>query len=600
MTRLDHGVIGNGSVLGLVSPQAAALEWLCMPRFDSPSVFGRLLDRGKGGVFRILAPEGAGEGGELRGDMAYLPNTNVLRTRFLGRDGSWEVLDFAPRLPKGWGVDAPIQVMRVLRPLHGLNRLRVDFDPRLDYARGGTRLIPRTDAIEIQGGGGPLLLQTNLPVSYVLGKRDFVLDGPVFFALTYGGNGSLTLSQALQALDLTIEGWRRWAKTCALPLFKPELVLRSALCLKLHAFEDTGAIIAATTTSIPEALGTPRTWDYRFCWLRDAAFVVEALRRLSHLREGEKFLRFLRNVAEAGPLQPLYGIDGNPCAPETHLDHLEGFGGAKPVRIGNAAVEQRQHDLMGELVLCLETMLRDPRLVHEDDHRFFPLVQRLVEEAIEAAPRPDTSIWEFRSLLRNYTFSRAMCWVAVHRGAAIARRFGEEALAERWEAIAAREQALILERGFSRERGFFTQALDGQFPDAANLLLPTLGLLDAKDPRFLATLDAYGAQLTEGGLMLRYRNEDDFGETTSAFTICSFWWAEALALAGRLEEAVEVFERISAHANPVGLFSEDIDPATGRLLGNFPQAYTHVGLIHAAITISELLEARDGKVRPWS
>ncbi|OQA38286.1 MAG: Trehalase [Acidobacteria bacterium ADurb.Bin340] len=600
MTHLDHGLIGNGSVLGLVSPHAAALEWLCMPRFDSPSVFGRLLDQKKGGAFRILAPESAGEGGELRGDMAYLPNTNVLRTRFLGPDGSWEVLDFAPRLPKGWGVDAPIQVMRVLRPLHGLNRLRVDFDPRLDYARGETRLIPRTDAIEIQGNGGPLLLQTNLPVNYVLGKRDFVLDGPVFFALTYGGNGSLTLPQVLQALDLTIEGWRRWAKTCALPLFKPEMVLRSALCLKLHAFEDTGAIIAATTTSIPEALGTPRTWDYRFCWLRDAAFVVEALRRLSHLREGEKFLRFLRNVAEAGPLQPLYGIDGNPCAPETHLDHLDGFGGTKPVRIGNAAVEQRQHDLMGELVLCLETMLRDPRLVHEDDHRFFPLVQRLVEEAIEAAPRPDTSIWEFRSLLRNYTFSRAMCWAAVHRGAAIARRFGEDALAERWETIAAQEQTLILDRGFNQDRGFFTQALDGQFPDASNLLLPTLGLLDAKDPRFLATLDAYGEQLTEGGLMLRYRNEDDFGETTSAFTICSFWWAEALALAGRLDQAVEVFERISAYANPVGLFSEDIDPAAGRLLGNFPQAYTHVGLIHAAITISELLEARDGKVRPWS
>ncbi|HOD32369.1 MAG TPA: glycoside hydrolase family 15 protein, partial [Holophaga sp.] len=285
---------------------------------------------------------------------------------------------------------------------------------------------------------------------------------------------------------------------------------------------------------------------------------------------------------------------------ETHLDHLDGFGGTKPVRIGNAAVEQRQHDLMGELVLCLETMLRDPRLVHEDDHRFFPLVQRLVEEAIEAAPRPDTSIWEFRSLLRNYTFSRAMCWAAVHRGAAIARRFGEDALAERWETIAAQEQTLILDRGFNQDRGFFTQALDGQFPDASNLLLPTLGLLDAKDPRFLATLDAYGEQLTEGGLMLRYRNEDDFGETTSAFTICSFWWAEALALAGRLDQAVEVFERISAYANPVGLFSEDIDPAAGRLLGNFPQAYTHVGLIHAAITISELLEARDGKVRPWS
>ena len=379
------------------------------------------------------------------------------------------------------------------------------------------------------------------------------------------------------------------------------MVLRSALCLKLHAFEDTGAIIAATTTSIPEAMGTERTWDYRYCWLRDAAFVVEALRRLGHLREGERFLRYLRNVAEAEPLLPLYTIDGHPSAPEEILGHLAGFGGQGPVRIGNAAVLQRQHDLMGELVLCLETLLRDPRLIHDRDSlRFFPLIRRLVEQAIALAPQPDTSIWEFRSPLRNYTFSRAMCWAAIHRGAAIARSIQDTALAAAWEHIADREKAVILNRGFSPRQGYFAQILDGTLPDASMLLLPTLGLIEPKDPRFLSTLDHYGRLLTEGGLMLRYRNPDDFGIPTSAFTICSFWWAEALALAGRLEDAVEVFERICAFANPVGLFSEDIDPATGRLLGNFPQAYTHVGLVNAAITLSGLLEARDGKVRAWS
>ena len=411
----------------------------------------------------------------------------------------------------------------------------------------------------------------------------------------------MTLARVTQELQLTTDGWDRWSKACGLPLFQPEMVLRSALCLKLHAFADTGAIIAAATTSIPEAMGTGRTWDYRYCWLRDAAFVVEALRRIGHLREGERFMRFLRNVAEAGPLQPRYAVDGGRSAPEEILDHLAGFGGQGPVRIGNAAVSQRQHDLMGELVLCLETMLRDPRLVHEEENvRFFPLVRRLVEEAITLAPQPDTSIWEDRSLLGNYTFSRAMCWSAIHRGAAIARTFGEFSLAGKWEAIANREKAVILERGFNPELGFFTQTLDGLFPDASMLLLPTLGLIDPKDPRFTATLDHYGQLLTENGLMLRYRNPDDFGRPTSAFTICSFWWAEALALAGRLDEAVDVFERVCSLANPVGLFSEDIDPATGRLLGNFPQAYTHVGLINAAMTISELMEARDGKVRAWA
>lgn len=593
--HLDHGLIGNGSLLSLISP-TGAIEWLCLPRFDGPAVFARLLDERAGGVFRILA-----RGSEILGEQAYLPSTNILRTRFQDGEGQWEIIDFAPRLPRDWGEEAPIRLHRLIRPLGGRVRLTVDFDPRLDYGRGPTRSLALHDRIKVQGPGGPLYLQTNLPLSYVMGRKEFTLDGPVHLSLSYGAAPPMTLGRVQRELESTMDGWVRWAKTCGLPLFKPELVLRSALCLKLHVFEDTGAVIAATTTSIPEAMGSERTWDYRYCWLRDAAFVVEALRRIGHMREGERFLRYLRNVAEAGPLQPLYGIDGSLSAPERILGHLAGFGGQGPVRVGNAAAHQRQHDLMGELMLCLETLLRDPRLAHDEENLgFFPLVRRLVEEAILLAPRPDTSIWEYRTLEDHYTFSQAMCWVAIQRGAAIARGFGEQTLARKWQAIADLEKAVILERGFNARLGFFTQTLDGIFPDASLLLLPTLGLIEPRDPRFLATLDRYGELLTENGLMLRYRNPDDLGAPTSAFSICSFWWAEALALAGRLEEAMAVFERVCAFANPVGLFSEDIDPATGRLLGNFPQAYTHVGLINAAVTLSELLEARDGKVRAWS
>jgi GH15 family glucan-1,4-alpha-glucosidase len=592
---LDHGAIGNGRVIALVSP-TSAIEWLCLPRFDSPSVFARLLDADKGGTFRFLHGDQ-----EMRGHLRYLPNTNVLSTRFECGGDAWEVLDYAPRIPEGLGVRVPLEIVRILRPLAGAPKLRVDFDPRPDYGRARVELRETTHGIEVLGSPTPLHLATNLPCPYVLSKREFVLTKPLYFVLTYGRREwPPTLATAFHELELTVAGWRAWAKTCALPNFAAPQVLRSALCLKLHAYHDTGAIIAASTTSIPEAMRTPRAWDYRFCWLRDAAFVVEALRRLGHLNEGELFLNFLRDVAESGPLQPLYGIDGERNLREERLTHLAGFGNSGWVRIGNAASEQKQNDLMGELVLCLETLLTDPRIVDEDSGRFTPLIQRLVEESIEAAPTPDTSIWEFRSLQNVYTFSRAMCWVAIDRGASLARRMGRDDLADRWAPIAAREREEVLRRGYNEQLGFFTQTLDGQHPDASLLLLPTIGIIDARDPRFVSTVDAYEQRLVAGGLMRRYTSEDDFGETHSAFTICSFWWAEALALMGRLERAIEVFERITRHANPVGLFSEDIDPETGALLGNFPQAYTHVGLIHAAMTISELLEARDGRARAWT
>ncbi len=591
---LDHGAIGNGRILALVAP-TSAIEWLCLPRFDSPSVFARLLDTRCGGTFRFLTPRG-----ELRGLSTYVRNTNVLVTHFVADDDEWEVVDFAPRIPAGLTVQVPIELVRLVRPLRGRPRLIVDFDPRPDYGRTVPSITETTIGLEVHCGDAPLQLLTNVPVPYILGKREWALDGPAWFVLRYGRGGDVpTLAQLRQQLETTIAGWRRWCQTCALPFFQPQRVLRSALCLKLHAYHDTGAVIAAATTSIPEAFGTPRTWDYRYCWLRDAAFVVEALRRLSHLDEGEKFLRFVRDVAETAPLQPLYGIDGRMDLEEIELPHLAGFGGNGHVRVGNAAVHQRQNDLMGEVILCLHSTLLDPRLVDEDQQLYFPLIRRLVEQAIAAAPTPDTGIWEFRSTLNIHTFSRAMCWAAISRGAGLARRFGHADVAAAWDAVADAERQIVLDRGFNAQLGFFTQALDGTNADAANLLLPAIGIIDARDARFVRTVRQYEDQLLDRGLVMRYRNPDDFGLPTSAFTICSFWLAEALALIGRLDDAVQVFERVVRYENPLGLFSEDIDPVTGAQLGNFPQAYTHVGLIHAAITIGELLEARDGAVRAW-
>lgn len=595
--KLDHGVIGNGRVLALVAP-SSSIDWLCMPRFDSPSVFARLLDEEKGGSFRIeLVEDGT------QASQSYVKNTNVLRTQLANDNDAVEIMDFAPRTPKDWIVEAPISITRLVRPIRGAPRIRVVFDPQLDYARGKTELLPTVRGLEVRGEDGSMLhLETNAPIDYLLGRRDFVVTSPIYFTLTYGRTpAGSTYAKVMHDLHLTIDGWQTWARSCALPLFAPDRVLRSALCLKLHAYEDTGAIIAATTTSVPEAMGTQRAWDYRYCWLRDAAFVTEALRRLSHLHEGERFLMFLRDIAEGGPLQPLYGIDGRRELPEKMLPHLAGFNGNGFVRTGNAAAYQHQSDLTGELVLCLDTMLEDSRILTGAKEPYFPLVRRLVEEAIEQAPREDTSIWEFRSILKHFTFSRAMCWAAVERGSKIAKHFGETDLAARWSAIADKEREVVLARGYNAKEGHFTQELDGHEADASLLLLPTIGLVDAKDPRFTSTVEQFRKKLcSKAGLLKRYVSHDDFGETTSAFTICSFWWAEALAMAGKLDEAIEVFDRVCKFANPVGLFSEDVESETGALLGNFPQAYTHVGLIHAAITIGELMAVRTGKVRAWT
>jgi GH15 family glucan-1,4-alpha-glucosidase len=590
---LHHGAIGNGRVLALVAPDTS-VDWLCLPRFDSPSVFARLLDQERGGSWAFKPVE------DWHATSGYIRNTNVMRTAVETAGGSFELYDFAPRIMQGLRVDAPIELCRLLLPTQGTPRVRVHFDPKPDYARANFEIVASGQGLEVVGGPTRLYLATNVPAPYILDGTAIRIDRPIFFSLSAGKPPDIVSApDAETALEQTIRGWRVWAKTTALPSFAPESVLRSALCLKLHAYNDTGAIIAAATTSIPEAIGSGRTWDYRFCWLRDAAFVVEALRRLSHLAEGETFVRFLREMADSGPLQPMYSITGKRDLHEETLPNLRGYDGVGPVRIGNAAYTQRQHDVDGEMVLCLETILTDPRVVWEDP-TLAPLLEHLVEEAIESFDLVDTGLWEYRTQPRHYTFSKAMCWVAAHRGSELAEFLGMHDRAREWCAWANQKKNIVIDRAYNKALGMFTQAFDGDQADASNLLLPALGLIDPLDPRFRSTVRAYEKLLAPDGLMLRYKHPDDFGPTTSAFSICSFWWVEALAMMGEVGEAVALFHRLEKYANPLGLFSEDIEPSTGALLGNFPQAYTHVGLIHAAITIGEILDARHGSFRAWS
>ncbi len=598
--KLDHGVIGNGTLLALVNPDTG-IDWLCAPRFDSPSLFARLLDEGKGGTWRFLHQQN-GEAQPLRGEQRYVRNTNVLLTRFEVGDDAWEQFDFMPYIQEGLRHRRPPRIVRYLRPLRGAPRLSMDLDLQPDYARMDAE--PRTSerGLEFKGHGGmAITLHSNVPGPYLASGRPFRLDRPRYFVLDCGSSEPyMHMDEIDRDLDLTIASWRRWAQSCALPGFRDEAVLRSALCLKLHQYGETGAIIAASTTSIPEVVGEPRTWDYRFCWLRDAVFTVEALRRIGHFQEGRDFLQFVLDVADTGDLQPLYGIGAERELTETSLDHLAGFRGTKPVRIGNAAAEQLQTDLMGEVVLCLRTMLTDARVDPGKPGYWMPLVERMVNESRAAFDVPDLGIWEYRGAPQLHTFSRAMCWAAAHHGAAIALHFGLEETAKDWQQAADDMREKVLERGYSEKTGMFTQTFENEEADAANLLLPSIGLVRGDDPRFISTLNAYRERLVRPTGVMRYVHPDDFGEPKSTFTICSFWWAEALALAGELDESIEFFERVLSHANPVGLFSEDIDPDSGELLGNFPQAYTHVGLIHAAMTIGTQLRARSGRYHAWS
>lgn len=592
---LEHGVIGNGQILALVRPDSG-VDWLCLPRFDSPSVFGGLLDPDKGGGWSFEP-----SGGRQRGRMRYVRNTNVLVTRFEDSSGAWDLFDFMPRIPDGLRHRTPLRMVRLLRPVRGRPKVRMRFDPRPDYAREQARLLRTENGVAFTACGDPVSLTSNLPPDYLLSGGEFALDLPRFFVLDHGlPGGQIHIDEIKQELDLTIAGWRQWAQNSYLPGFADAHVVRSALCLKLHAYVGTGAIIAASTTSIPEALGEPRTWDYRYCWLRDSVFTVEALRRLSHFQEGRSFLRFVMDVAESGPLQPLYGVGGERDVPEIELPHLAGYKGTGPVRVGNAAAEQLQTDLMGEVVLCLRSMLLDERVDFRDPGVWMPLLERMVLESVDAFDVPDLGIWEYRDRPLLHTFSRAMCWAAAHHGAAVAQFLGEQRKADAWQTQADAMREQILERGYNQELGMFTQAFDGTNADAAILLLPSIGLLSAQDPRFLSTLEKYRSLLVRERGVMRYVHEDDFGHPASTFTICSFWWIEALALAGHLDEAVETFERVVSHANPLGLFSEDVDAATGELLGNFPQAYTHVGLINAAMTIGTLQRAKHGHFHAWT
>ncbi len=577
----DIGLIGNCQFSALID-NTGEVVWCCLPRFDSEPVFSTLLDERDGGRFLVGPADGS------RGVQRYLDNSNVLETVFRTADGAFRVLDFAPRFPQHERMFRPTQLFRIVEPIDGAPRVRVLCSPRLGWSKAAPQALQGSNHIQFEGFASPLRLTTDIPPSYLSGQP-FALTERRHLALTWGAPIEEPLTGLSERfLHDTTQYWRRWVKHCNIPPMFQQEVIRSALALKLHCFEDTGAIVASMTTSIPEAPGSGRTWDYRYCWLRDAYYALEAFRLLGHFEEREKFTVFLLNIAGDRPdlaLAPLYRVDGTRDLDERILTEWPGFNGDGPVRVGNAAAAQIQHDIFGEMVLALAPVFFDDRFSAERTPASLALLERLTRRAIALAGTPDAGIWEYRTDAKPQTFSSLMSWAAADRMAALAARHAP-AQAAGWHQAADAIREQIVTQAWNPRLNAFTASYGGNDLDASLLEMANLRFLPPDDPRLRATIQAIRDGLSQDGWLLRYRLDDGFGRPTVAFLICSFWLVEALTTIGETIEARNVMAHIRGACSPLGLLSEDCETGARRMWGNFPQAYSHVGLIHAAFAAS--------------
>lgn len=580
--KLEHiGVVGNCQYAALID-RTGSVVFCCLPRFDSEPVFSTMLDESDGGSFRIGPADGT------PGVQRYLDNTNVLETRFTTPEGSFRVLDFAPRFLQFERTFRPTKLIRIVEPLSGTPRIKVRCDPRLGWSKKTPARDVGSHHVTYLGFGSELRLTTDLPLSYLEGIP-FALTEKKHLVLAWGDPVQEPLpSLCDRFLVETVRYWRRWVKHCDIPPMFQEQVIRSALALKLHCFEDTGAIVAAITTSIPEAPRSGRNWDYRYCWLRDAYYVLDAFRLLGHFEEREQFIAYLLNIASGTPdldLAPLYRVDGRADLDESILEHWPGYEGDGPVRIGNGAATHHQHDIFGEMVLALAPVFMDDRFKAEQTKATMDLLFSLTRKAIKVAGTPDAGIWEVRKQWEPQTFSTVMCWAAADRMAKVCARHAPERRAEFAQA-ADKIRAEILDRAYDPKLNSLVATYGGKDMDASLLQAITLRFLPTTDPAMRGTIDAIVKDLGRERWLLRYRHDDGLGATTAAFVICTFWLVEAMAAVGRVEEARELLHRACEQMTPLGLMSEDWETATMRMYGNFPQAYSHVGLIHAAFAAS--------------
>ena len=587
-TTLDLGVIGNCGIAALVNA-TGEIVWGCMPRPDSDPVFCSLLRARHGdGDFGFFAVELADL---ARSEQEYLDNTPILVTRLYDRrGGAIEITDFAPRFLQFGRMFCPMTLVRQVRCLAGSPRVTMRLRPATGYGAAPARVTFGSNHVRYECADVVLRATTNCSITALLEEIPFVLQGTVTFVLGYDETlqGSV-LDIARRFLEETTDYWRDWARDLSIPYEWQDEIIRAAIALKLAAMDDTGAVLAAFTSSIPEAADSGRNWDYRFCWLRDAYFTVNALNRLNATKTMERYLGYIINVAasaEDARLQPVYRINGRGEMPERVVVALPGYRDMGPVRVGNEAYRQVQNDAYGSAILAATHAFFDNRLLRPGNEGLFAQLETLGEHAARAWAQPDAGLWELRGTARVHTSSSIMCWAACDRLAKIAARLRLAQRAQYWRDHAETIHRGVCERAWSSSRNCFASTLDGNGLDASLLLLAELGFLRAEDPRFAATVAAIERELRRGDFVFRYTEADDFGTPQNAFLACTYWYIDAIAALGRREEARALFQNLLACRNRHGLLAEHIDPATRELWGNFPQTYSMVGLINSATRLS--------------
>ena len=580
------GLVGNCAHLAYIDTRANVV-WHCLPRFDSSFIFGGLLDPEKGGRFSI-SPQGDQEAVA----QFYIENTNVLVTRFSTPEGDFDVIDFAPRFMRFDRYFKPLMLVRKIVRVSGNPHVVVRCDPRGEYGERKADVSLASNHLRYQGLDDAVRLNTNIPLSYVAQGTPFLLSETKYTVLTWGEPFEWPLEEMCETyLKKTIDYWRTWVQRCTIPDLYQKEVIRSALVLKLHQYEDTGAIIAAGSTSLPEAPGSGRNWDYRFFWARDSYYTLNALNAIGHFEELDRYSHYIQNLASTAlhGYQPLYSITGETQTVERELD-LAGYLGNKPVRIGNAAFLQTQNDVYGQILLSLLPLYIDSRIIHGKrlESRDLALaVLEFIETKIQA---PDAGLWEFRNMQNKHGYTYLFHWAGASAAYKIGQTLKDDSLTKKAFALKA-QAAEGLEGCYNPEMKAYCSYVGGTALDASLFQLITMGYLPADSDRAAAHLKALEEGLrAKGGLFYRYRHADDFGLPEVAFLVCGFWYVRALTSVGRLDDAIHTFEQLLSYGNHLGLLSEDVEPVSGSQWGNCPQTYSHVGVINCAFDIWKKLD----------